>query len=308
MSQPDRKAKGSLRERLAGLQDLSKGESEVALWVDRHFDRLPFANVSDLAEGAGVSDMTVSRFARRLGYKNFKAFKAAAAADYRGAGTGDTMKRARRIAVAKGTDSELSDQLQLELEAIIEVYTLAASESWRAALDVIEAAETVNITGFQGVKGMAMDFATRLKYTRPGVRFTDGLSGNWSEIFIESPGRSCVVLIDIVPYAHTSVKIADLCRHRDIPLVIITDRYSPWPRQYTPHVLSVSTATNAFLDSTAGLSALLGLFINGVTARRGKDVKARLAEMKQLTSHFDPYTYDPASKSGGYSKSTGRTT
>lgn len=308
MSQHGTSHKGSLRERLAQMQDLSKGESEVALWVDRHYDRLPFANVSDLAEGAGVSDMTVSRFARRLGYKNFKAFKAAAAADYRGTGPGESLKRARRIAVAKGTDSELSDQLQLELDAIIEVYALAATDTWRAAHDVIEAAETVNITGFQGVKGMAMDFATRLKYTRPGIRYADGRSGNWSEIFIERPDRTCVVLIDIVPYAHESVKIADLCRERNIPLIVITDRYSPWPRQYTPHVLSVTTATNAFLDSTAGLSALLGLFINGVTARLGKDVKTRLAEMKKLTAHFDPYTYDPSGKGGVSSRNNGKST
>ena len=129
MSQHKNSQTGTLRERLAQMQDLSKGESEVALWVDRHYDKLPFANVSDLAEGAGVSDMTVSRFARRLGYKNFKAFKAAAAADYRGTGPGESLKRARRIAVAKGTDSELSDQLQLELDAIIEVYALAATDT-----------------------------------------------------------------------------------------------------------------------------------------------------------------------------------
>lgn len=305
MTRQDTPQRAGLRERLARLTDLSKSESEIALWVERHFDELPFANVAELAKGAGVSDMTVSRFARRLGYENFKAFKAAAAEDYRLSNPGDSMVHAHRIAVAKGSDSELQEQLQLELGAIVEVYKMASTDSWQAVLDLVESAETVNIAGFQGVQGMAMDFATRLKYTRPGVRYADGRSGNWSEIFIETPDRSCVVLIDIVPYAHESVKIADLCRQRDIPLIVITDRYSPWPRQYTPHVLSVATATNAFLDSTAGLSALLGLFINGVTARLGDNVKTRLAEMKELAAHFDPYSYDPAARTGAPSPTNG---
>ena len=69
--------KGAARERVTNARNLSKAESEVALWVERNFDNLPFETAADLASGAGVSEMTVGRFVRRLGYANFKAFKAA---------------------------------------------------------------------------------------------------------------------------------------------------------------------------------------------------------------------------------------
>ena len=89
------------------------------------------------------------------------------------------------------------------------------------------------------------------------------------------------------------MKVADLCHQRRIPLIVVTDRYSAWARRYTPHVLSVTTSTNAFLDSTAGLSALLGLFLNGLTARLGDSVSKRVEEMKDLADHFEPFTFDP---------------
>ncbi len=287
----------SARDRIAAASNLSKGESEVALWVTRHFESLPFVNAADLAAGAGVSEMTVSRFVRRLGYENFKSFKAEVSAEYRGDGRTAGKSRALRVAIPKTTGRELDDLLRRELEAIAEVYELAESEQWRAALDVMENARFVNVTGFQGVKGMAMDFATRLKYARPGVRFADGRSGNWSEIFIEEPAKSCLVMIDVVPYAHEAVKIAELCLRRKLPLIIVTDRYSAWPRQYTPHVLTVATDTSAFLDSTAGLAALLGLMLNGITARRGREARKRLRAMRELAQHFDPFSYQPGSKS-----------
>ncbi|QYX56787.1 MurR/RpiR family transcriptional regulator [Roseovarius sp. SCSIO 43702] len=286
------------RERIAQARNLSKGEGEVALWVERHYDSLPFVNAAELAVGAGVSEMTVSRFVRRLGYRNFKAFKAAVSAEYRGGGgEGAGTSRASRVQIPPTAEGERDAMLRREIDAIVEVYDLASSAPWAAALDVVERAEHVNVTGFQGVKGMAMDFATRLKYARPGVRFTDGRSGTWSEIFIEEPEKSCLVMIEVVPYAHEAVKIADLCLRRNMPLVIITDRYGAWPRQYTPHVLSVATATRAFLDSMAGLSALLGLFLNSVAARRGAGTTERLEQMRALAEHFDPFSYDPGSKS-----------
>ena len=287
---------GPARDRVRDARNLSKAESAVALWVERNFDTLPFETAAGLATGAGVSEMTVGRFVRRLGYANFKAFKAAVSAEFRKEEGVDGTLRSRRIAIPAGTGSELDAQLQLEIDAIVEVYRMAATPQWQAALDVVEAARQVNITGFQGVKGMAMDFATRLKYVRPGVRFADGRTGNWSELFIEEPETSCVIMVETVPYAHEAVKVAELCLRRDVPLIMVTDQYSAWPRKYTPHVLSVSTATRAFLDSTAGITALLGLFLNGITARVGDAAQDRLTEMRELAAHFDPFSYEPGSQ------------
>ncbi|MEZ5885277.1 MAG: hypothetical protein R3D56_00015 [Paracoccaceae bacterium] len=78
--------------------------------------------------------------------------------------------------------------------------------------------------------------------------------------------------------------------------MIVTDRYDAWPRQYTPHALTVATDTSAFLDSTAGIAALLGLFLNSVTARRGEAARKRLGDMRDLAEHFDPFSYSPGGK------------
>ena len=64
---------------------------------------------------------------------------------------------------------------------------------------MVERSRRVDVTGFQGSKGLALDFATRLKYARPGIRFVEGTSGNWSEVFDEEPAGSCLILVDTVP-------------------------------------------------------------------------------------------------------------
>jgi DNA-binding MurR/RpiR family transcriptional regulator len=280
-------------DRLAACRNLSRAESAVAQWVERNLRDIPLQTAGDIARGAGVSEMTITRFVRHLGYDNYKAFKTALNEELRHAAGETSRLRQLRVAVPDATSDALQERLKLEVEAIIDVYSLAGTPQWEAALDVVCDARRVNITGFQGSKGLAMDFATRLKYARKGVRFAEGISGNWSELFAEDPEHCCVILVDTVPYATAGLRISELCLRRSIPLVLITDRYSAWPRKYTPHALSVSTFTRSFLDSTAGLSALLGLFLNAITARIGKPAEARIAEMRDLALHFQNFSLDP---------------
>jgi DNA-binding MurR/RpiR family transcriptional regulator len=286
-------APGTPRTRLAECRNLSGAESAVASWLEANLHQVPFATTAVVSKGAGVSEMTVTRFVRRIGYPNFKTFKQDLNAELRQ--DPETFKPdwTNRFAIPAGTSDELADQMKREMKAIVGVYELAQTPGWQAALDVVQQAERVNITGFQASKGLALDFATRLKYARPGVRFGEGTSGNWSELFAETPERSCVVLVDTAAYARTSFQIAELCLRREMPLVMVTDTFSLWPRKYTPHVLSVNTDIGTFWDSTSGLSALLGLFLNGITARVGPPAKGRLKQMQALGAHFDAYAFDP---------------
>lgn len=284
---------GTPRERLAQCSNLSAGESAVAIWLEQNYDQLPFESAARVARGADVSEMTVARFVRRLGYVNFKGFKRAVNNSLRPMQGGAGGDRSRRFVIGSGTEDELAIQMQTEIEALMSVYDLARTPVWAAALDVLMASERINVTGFQASKGLALDFASRLKYARPGVRFAEGTSGNWSELFADLDAPSCVVLVDTAAYARTSFQIAEQCLRQSIPLIIVTDTYSHWPRKFTPHALTVHTQIGTFWDTNSGLSCLLGLLVDGVAARIGAPARERLARMQNLGDHFDAYAYEP---------------
>jgi DNA-binding MurR/RpiR family transcriptional regulator len=283
----------ALRERLAACRNLSGAESAIATWFERNLHALPFESAAEVAAGAGVSEMSVSRFVRRLGYENFRALKADLKSQSRHQERSELDDRLRRWSLPSGNGAAPEETLRREIEAIVDVYELARQPVWRDALDVVVGARRVNVTGFQASKGLALDFASRLKWVRPGVRFVEGTSGTWSEIFDEGEGSSCIVLVDTAAYARTSFRISELCLRQGLPLVIVTDRFSNWARKYTPYVLSVSTHTGTYWDSSAGLAALLGLLVNAVTARLGPEAEGRRERMSALGDHFEAFAYDP---------------
>ena len=90
-----------------------------------------------------------------------------------------------------------------------------------AALSVNQASSPlgvgIHVSGFQASQGLAMDFSTRLKWVRPGVRFAEARAGVFSEVLDSDPARECLVLIDTASYARKAIQLARKARDRSLP-------------------------------------------------------------------------------------------
>ena len=72
----------SCKEKIMGsMHLLTNSESKIAKYVLDNFNETLNYNVSELADKAGVSDASVVRFCKSLGYKGFQDFKISAAQD-----------------------------------------------------------------------------------------------------------------------------------------------------------------------------------------------------------------------------------
>jgi len=66
---------GALVKIRSGYDSLPEAEKQVADYILKHPDRVPFCSVSALAEAAGISIASVSRLSKKMGYPGFKDFK-----------------------------------------------------------------------------------------------------------------------------------------------------------------------------------------------------------------------------------------
>ena len=63
------------------MNHLTNTEAKIAKYVLDHYDQVLSSNITELAEQAGVSDASVVRFCKSLGYKGYQDFKINAARD-----------------------------------------------------------------------------------------------------------------------------------------------------------------------------------------------------------------------------------
>jgi len=268
---------------------LTKSEKAVATYMLSHLQRLPFETAASIAEAVGVSQMTVSRFLRTLGYKGLSDLKERLRADMEGGAQVLVSDRIDRIRKDGGADARLAGNLEMELQATVGVYELRGSETWREAVGLLSSSAQVFIAGFQTISGIASDFAGRLDYVRPNVHFLHSQSGTFSELFAGNGGDKLLILFEMRRYTKLSFQLARAAVEAGVPLVIICDTHCYWARDFTDHVLAVNTESTLFWDSQAPFATLTNLMLDDVIAQLGDQVAARIQHMRRLQDQFDAF-------------------
>ncbi|HLP66453.1 MAG TPA: MurR/RpiR family transcriptional regulator [Rhizobium sp.] len=272
----------------ARMEGFSPSEQNLAVYVLDNLQLLPFETGGTIARAVGVSEMTVTRFVRSLGFENLRDLKnrmRKSVADK----DGEIDDYMARFEVHNSRDQELQQSLKLQLDAIVKAYALVSTEEWDRATDLLARSRDVYAVGFQASKGLAIDFAGRLLWARPNVTYTDSLTGTFGEILTADNRQSVVVLVDTAAYATRGIKLAERLKQAGVPLIIVTDRYSHWGFTYTPLVFEGHTHVKTFWDSTASLGVILNLLIDSTAVKLGPQAKRNFKEMSDLGALFGEF-------------------
>ena len=271
-----------------GFPGFTRAEKAVATYMLGNLRQLPFDSAASIADRVGVSQMTVGRFLRALGYQGLSELKAELRRGFDATPLliSERVARIRRSAAKQG---KLGTNFEREVESLVAVYELVDTPAWRRVVDLLALSDEVHVAGFQTLAGMAADFAARLDYLRPGAHFQDGSDGVFGGVFAGPPGTRCVVLLEMRRYTRLSHLLGQQCRSRGVKLVVLCDTHCSWARDYTDDVLAVSTGSELFWDSQAPFASLTNLLLNDVIVRLGAAVGARTQLMERLQESFGAF-------------------
>lgn len=280
-----------LRQRLT--QSASAGtptERAIAAYLLTNLQSLPFETAATVAAKIGVSEASVGRFCRTIGYRSLKDFKSGLQADLGNQAwlIGDRLQDFHR---RSQTDSgELARALEKEMAALVAVYEIAASPAFEQAVQRLARRQNVFVAGFQTERGHASELVHNLQYLRPGVQLADIAGGHFGEVLLSAPEDTTLVLIDGRRYSRLTRDLAAAAHKQGIPVTLITDPYCDWALDIVEEIFAVPTDLNHFWDTTSAMSSLIGLLVNGVFKELGAEVEARMAKISAYYDDFIGHT------------------
>lgn len=288
MNTPDPQPSESLlAARLRAVRDdLTKSEARIAQWLILNEQGLAMETGASIAAKTGLSEITVSRFLRRIGFRGMAELKAEI-----GSPTANLHIHAadRYMRLLEG---ELGTLLRRDADAILGLGAQIARPEWDTAITTLFRADEVFVTGFQTVRGLAEDFARRLSIVRGSVRFISAHDGGLVE-WVPSDRRAhearALILIDMVPYAREAEVVVSTARRLGIEVVVITDELNTWARDHTPYVFHASTKAGAFLESTGPLATLLNLVTHAVAAHDPDKARRRVGAWPSVLRELGLY-------------------
>lgn len=285
-----RAATATLSERIASAYPaMTPSSRRIASYMLANAHLLPFEHAAAIADKVGVSAMTVGRFLRSLGYGGFGQLKN----ELRGAAATPGLLVSDRLDRIRGNARDgavLHDNLQLEVNALVNVYEQVGTPLWNQTVARLVASDQVFVAGFQTLGGLAADFAARLQYLRPRVGVLDGRDGTFAEMLAGGAKRPCLVLFEMRRYTKFSEVLARQCRKQGIPVVIICDSHCHWARDCSDAVFTVNTESKLFWDAQAPFLSLTNLMLDHVVRKLGNRAAGRLKSLRTLQDRFGMFT------------------
>ena len=291
---PDPPSGSDLRQRLEqSLASATRAEAAIASYFLNNLDQLPFETAASVAEKIGVSEASVGRYCRSLGYAHFKALKASLQMDL-GARAWLIGDRLREFAEASrdGT-SALQRGLERDMAMLVANYETAASPEFDRVARRLALSPRVFVAGFQTERGHAQYLCNLLQYLRPEVYLADLTGGSFAEVLLAPPGQACLVIFDARRYSQLSRALALAAMAAGIPVTLITDPYCDWAHGLVSEVFTVKVDLGQFWDATSGFANLSGLMVNAVFQHLGLEVEARMTRVSNLYADFIGHTEGP---------------
>lgn len=282
LSPPD-----ALETRIAEVWEaLSSAERRAASCMKARGALVSLDTGAALAREARVSEMTVSRLLKKMGFQGFPGLKEALRTD--AALDAVDLKERNKQLLAGRTGLFL----KREAEAVLALAEQVAQPQWQQAVELIHGADDVVVAGFQMLRGHVEDFARRLATFRDGVRYAATHDGCLAELIPpRGPARARVlILVDIVPYGREAETVAGLARKAGFEIVIVTDDLNQWAQGHTDTVLRARISTDLTIESTGPLATLLSLLAQAVAERDPEATAARLDYWAQIAGEMRYYS------------------
>lgn len=265
----------------------------VASYMLANLNELPFETSASIATKLGVSELTVGRFCRSIGYQHLKDLKDHLRTDLGESPwlLGDRLKEFQRR--SRHDMGELTKSFELEVAALVRVYEHAQSPAFQAVSRRLATASRVFVAGFQTERGMAASLAHNLQYLRDGVLLLDGAAGHFGEAILAGGAQDALVIFEARRYSRQAALLARKAHERGIPVTLMTDIYCDWADGCASEVFRIPTDLNLFWESTAPTLSLVHLLLNAVFNELGPKVEERLNATAALYHEFVGYTENP---------------
>lgn len=279
----------ALAERLrAGFAERSRAERAVASYMLANLPRLPFETAASIAEAVGVSQMTVGRFLRGVGYSNLSELKDELRQGL-GASSLLVSNRVERLGEGGEAGERLRRNFDLEVESLLTVYELPGTPAWTRTAARLAEADSVSAAGFQTLEGIASIFVQRLTYLRPAVRLLDGRDGTFADLLAGGERKPALVLFEMRRETRACRLLAEAAAERGVGLTVICDAHCAWAHELADDVLVASTESHLFWDNQAPFLSLLNLLLDGVARALEPAVGERTRRLHALQDRFGQF-------------------
>lgn len=270
--------------------DFTKGQSRIAQYMIDHEFALCRMSLMEVSKAAGVSDASVLRFVRHIGFDGYNDFKEQMyqkLTEQAALSAGNGKPRLRdRIDNEKVTDREL--QLREAAVRFAQSAELSLTQNlpqtFEDIAESISGARMIYVCGARGTLAVAEHFDRCLRFMFGNTVFLP--SGHDIHAALSSSGsRDLLIFFCASRFYESDVHICEAARVSDTPLCLITNSIPSPVTPFAKYTLVSKAVETTYFNSAVGMISLAEYLLDVLSQKQGKSFRNRL-------DSFDHFTQD----------------
>lgn len=265
--------------------ELTSMQRDLTGFILKDLSHTAFMNSLDLAREAKVSNSTVIRLARRLGFSGFPELQKV----LQGVVRGQLHSLEKYVASDKAQNDETLSRrvLSLEHHVLTEMEQKLSPEALHEAVELLEHRTHVFVIGFLANACLAEYMAYFLGIMRENVHLLRSLDRNTFSQIKDGEGSAVAVVYSFPRYPVRAQAVTAVMKQRGIPVIGITDGPLSPLAPMADILLEAPMKFISFIDPCAGAFALTHYLLTSLYLRNPSKKRERLAEFEEFSSVED---------------------
>jgi DNA-binding MurR/RpiR family transcriptional regulator len=257
---------------------LPRAQRKLLEFILAHEEESVFLRIGDLARRGKVSQATVTRLSRALGFKGFPEFQKELQRLFRNKLT-TTSRLQKTVEKVASQRDVLRKVLQTDIENIAGTLRETSLPEFRRFVRCLDSATRIVIVGLRSIHSLAVFMAVALEFLRREVWLVQpGIGDMWDRMIGLKKG-DVVLGISFPRYTKETVELLHWAKTQGVTTLAITDSPISPLAQHADHVLTARYHMDSFIESfTAPLSLINAI----VTALGIQDRTRTLASLRKL--------------------------
>lgn len=256
---------------------LTNGQKKIAAYFIKNQLLLSQKSLRQVADEIGVSDASVLRFVREIGYDGYNALKndLHSIISERVA-PGALSSRLDRRAVLPA-DRSLADAF---LQTIRENIEDALRQNNMAIFDQIAeqlgTAHHKYIVGFRGCSGTAHFFARTLRYVINDVVEVSSADVDTFGLLQGIGEKDVLILLSFARYYNMDIEVCKLAQERNVKIYLLTDNLISPVASYADHTIVIDPNSMSFFNSVTALNFVCEYIMTLLCKQKERELRDRL--------------------------------
>lgn len=260
---------------------LSKNQRRIADFVISNFDNIAFLNVNDIAENTGASVASVVRFAQRMEYEGYLAFREAVKEELK-----DQLRQRDLLPHLKDEQGALEILTKVanhDIDNIAQTLKNIDQDTFENVIGSILNAGTITTVGI-GISNLLSSLLT-YELRQIGLQANALTAGTQSfrEQALGLDGDDLLIAFSFPPYSKETIDLLKFVKARDVPILTITDVATSPSALMADTVVEVTSKNYLYTNSISAVSVLINAVTTECARRNVEKTEAHLRALNEIT-------------------------